>query len=78
MILKSFCFLNTVDQWGGGERWHLDIAMHLQSKGYDVIILDNMSYGNEDNLKIDGETFGTFIEDDVRNKTIFDYTRDVD
>ena len=39
MILKSFCFLNTVDQWGGGERWHLDIAMHLQSKGYDVIII---------------------------------------
>ena len=39
MILKSFCFLNTVDQWGGGERWHLDIAMHLRSKGYDVIII---------------------------------------
>tara|TARA_R110002049_G_scaffold28883_2_gene98368 strand:- start:3078 stop:4085 length:1008 start_codon:yes stop_codon:yes gene_type:complete len=54
------------------------LGYHLHKKGHGVILLDNMSYGNKDNLEIDGETFGTFIEDDVRNKTIFDYTKDVD
>ena len=54
------------------------LGYHLHNQGYEVMLLDNMSYGNKDNLEIDGETFGTFIEDDVRNKTIFDYTKDVD
>lgn len=38
-ILKSFCFFNTVDQWGGGERWHLDMALHLRSKGHSVMVI---------------------------------------
>ena len=37
--MKSFCFFNTVDQWGGGERWHLDMALHLRSKGHDVMVI---------------------------------------
>jgi glycosyltransferase involved in cell wall biosynthesis len=37
--LKSFCFFNTVDQWGGGERWHLDMALHLRSKGHRVMVI---------------------------------------
>jgi len=37
--LKSFCFFNTVDEWGGGERWHLDMALHLRSKGHRVMII---------------------------------------
>jgi glycosyltransferase involved in cell wall biosynthesis len=37
--LKSFCFFNTVNQWGGGERWHLDMALHLRSKGHRVMVI---------------------------------------
>ena len=37
--MKSFCFFNTVDQWGGGERWHLDMALHLRSKGHNVMVI---------------------------------------
>ena len=54
------------------------LGHYLHNKGNEVILLDDMSYGNEDNLEIEGKTFGTFIEDDVRNKSIFDYTKDVD
>ena len=38
-MLKSFCFFNTVEEWGGGERWHLDIALHLRSKGHRVMVI---------------------------------------
>jgi len=39
LILKSFCFFNTVNEWGGGERWHLDIALYLREKGHRVMII---------------------------------------
>ena len=54
------------------------LGYHLYNKGYDVILLDNMSYGNEDNLVVNGKTFGTFIKDDIRNKSIFEHTTDID
>ena len=54
------------------------LGYYLHNKGYEVILLDNMSYGNEDNLVVNGETFGTFIKDDVRNESIFEHTKDVD
>ena len=39
LILSSFCFFNTVNEWGGGERWHLDMALHLRSKGHFVMVI---------------------------------------
>ena len=38
-MLKSFCFFNTVDEWGGGERWHLDMALYLMFKGHQVMVI---------------------------------------
>ena len=32
----SYCFVNTNDTWGGGEKWHLDMAVSLKNKNYDV------------------------------------------
>ncbi len=32
----SICFVNTLDSWGGGEKWHLDISTWLHEKGYRV------------------------------------------
>lgn len=37
--MNSFCFFNTVDEWGGGERWHFDVASYLQQKGHRVVII---------------------------------------
>lgn len=39
LVLKSFCFFNTVDEWGGGERWHLDMALYLRFKGHRVMVV---------------------------------------
>lgn len=40
---------------------------YLNEKGHTVFLLDNMSFGHDDNLNINGETFGTFILGDVRD-----------
>lgn len=37
--LNSFCFLNTVNEWGGGEKWHLETASYLHAKGHVVIVI---------------------------------------
>lgn len=54
------------------------LGYYLHKKGHDIILLDNMSYGNIDNLEINGKTFGKFIQDDIRSKNVFDYTKGVD
>ncbi|MGY5355741.1 glycosyltransferase [Wenyingzhuangia sp. IMCC45467] len=35
---KTICFFNSVKTWGGGEKWHLEMASYLQTKGYPVIV----------------------------------------
>lgn len=34
----SICFFNSVKSWGGGERWHLDIASRLVNSGSDIFV----------------------------------------
>ncbi|MFW6369850.1 MAG: glycosyltransferase [Bacteroidota bacterium] len=34
----KICFFNTTVAWGGGERWHLDMAKNLEDSSTDVII----------------------------------------
>ena len=55
--LSNLSFLIT----GGAGFIGSQLGYHLHKKGYDVILLDNMSYGNSDNLEIQGKTFGKFI-----------------
>ncbi len=38
----KICFFNTVKAWGGGEKWHLDTATYLQSKGYEVCVVAHL------------------------------------
>ncbi len=35
------CFFNSVKEWGGGEKWHFDLAFRLHQKGYPVRIFTN-------------------------------------
>ena len=36
--MTNCCFFNTVKAWGGGEKWHLETAYYLQSKGNNVVL----------------------------------------
>jgi len=35
---KTICFFNSNIHWGGGEKWHFDMARYLVQKGFSVII----------------------------------------
>lgn len=35
------CFFNTTKAWGGGEKWHFDIATRLSEEGENVIVVTN-------------------------------------
>lgn len=38
---KTICFFNSSKSWGGGEKWHFDIATKLHEKAYKVIVITN-------------------------------------
>ena len=42
------------------------VGHYLKKKGHTVYLFDNMSYGHEDNLIVDGEVIGEFIKGDIR------------
>ena len=35
------CFFNSSVSWGGGEKWHFELASRLADKGHDTIIVTN-------------------------------------
>ena len=35
---KTICFFNTAIPWGGGEKWHFEMAKHLHESGHSVVI----------------------------------------
>ncbi len=37
--LPVICFVNTTQAWGGGEKWHYDMALLLKNKGYPVFTI---------------------------------------
>ncbi len=38
---KNICFFNSCKAWGGGEKWHYDIAVCLKNKSYNIILITN-------------------------------------
>ena len=36
---KTICFFNTVSVWGGGEKWHLEMALYLKAKGHTIVMM---------------------------------------
>lgn len=50
--MKTVCFFNSTKAWGGGEKWHFDIAVRLsQRQGYRVIVFTNKQSELYDRLK---------------------------
>lgn len=37
--MSNYCFFNTVKAWGGGEKWHLEMANYLHKKGKNVLVV---------------------------------------
>ena len=38
METKTVCFFNSTQAWGGGEKWHFDMATRLASASYRVVV----------------------------------------
>ncbi len=55
-----------------------NLGYMLDKQGYDVLLLDNLSYGHLDNLKKNKESFGTFKKIDIRTPDLKNYFLDVD
>ncbi|UCH13237.1 MAG: glycosyltransferase [Bacteroidales bacterium] len=41
MKSKTICFFNSTKAWGGGEKWHYDISVSLNRKGYSTLVITN-------------------------------------
>jgi nucleoside-diphosphate-sugar epimerase len=63
---------NVVAITGGAGFIGSQLGYNLHKAGWDVILIDDMSYGHEDNLEIEGEKFGRFELCDVRSPKMFD------
>ncbi len=37
--MQPVCFLNTNAVWGGGEKWHYDLAIRLEQRGVPVLVV---------------------------------------
>tara|TARA_X000001388_G_C2234635_1_gene124750 strand:+ start:4751 stop:5764 length:1014 start_codon:yes stop_codon:yes gene_type:complete len=54
------------------------VGYYFHKLGNDVYLLDNMSYGKDDNLYVNGSTFGKFINFDVRDPKLLNYFHNAD
>ncbi|KPJ77175.1 MAG: hypothetical protein AMJ54_09195 [Deltaproteobacteria bacterium SG8_13] len=41
MRRKTICFFNSYRQWGGGEKWNVDMATRLAGRGHAVVVVAN-------------------------------------
>ena len=38
---SKLCFFNSTKTWGGGEKWHLEVARVMHQMGHSVILVTN-------------------------------------
>ena len=46
------------------------LGLHLHRSGFDVHLVDNLKYGYQENLAVDGATFGSFHHTDIRDPAL--------
>ena len=39
--MMKICFVNTNKAWGGGEKWHYEMAIKLSKLGHSVTVVTN-------------------------------------
>ena len=54
------------------------LGYKLYKEGYEVTLIDDMSSGYTENLKINGASFGNFIKSDIRSQSIGPILNNVD
>ncbi len=54
MIGKTVCFFNTSKHWGGGEKWHIDMATGLARRGWRVVAVSEKAGRLNRKMKICG------------------------
>ena len=54
------------------------LGYRLYKDGHEMLLIDDMSFGYEDNLENDGERFGTFVREDVRSEKMYAHMKGVD
>jgi nucleoside-diphosphate-sugar epimerase len=54
------------------------LAYECWKKGHDVTLIDNMRFGYEDNLEVDGHRFGTFVLGDILDSRTWKYYKNAD
>ena len=55
------------------------VSWYFKQLGHEMYLIDNMSYGNLDNLVVDGQEVGHyFVETDVRDGDFYEYCEDID
>ncbi len=40
--MKTICFFNSTQAWGGGEKWHFEACLHLHGRGYPVLVIAHL------------------------------------
>jgi glycosyltransferase involved in cell wall biosynthesis len=53
--MKNICFFNSNTVWGGGEKWHYEMALRLRKQGYPVLVMTNQA----------SELFGRLAHEDI-------------
>jgi glycosyltransferase involved in cell wall biosynthesis len=48
---NKICFCNSVVSWGGGEKWHYDMAVRLHAKNFPVVVMTNKRSEIKERLK---------------------------
>ncbi len=41
--MKTICFFNSTEAWGGGEKWHLEASTYLHALGYPVLVITHIN-----------------------------------
>ncbi|MBU4001209.1 MAG: glycosyltransferase, partial [Proteobacteria bacterium] len=54
---KSICFFNSSKTWGGGEKWHYDMACGLNDRGFKPMALVGKNSALHHRIKTTGLTF---------------------
>ncbi|MBU4055283.1 MAG: glycosyltransferase, partial [Proteobacteria bacterium] len=53
---KSICFFNSSKTWGGGEKWHYDMACGLSNRGFKPMVIAGKNSALHDRIQHTGLT----------------------
>ncbi|AUC84882.1 hypothetical protein CW731_06065 [Polaribacter sp. ALD11] len=51
--MKTICFFNSIETWGGGEKWHFEMASYTSSQNYNILFFLNIKSALNDRIKND-------------------------